>query len=101
MVQVQIVENWSDIEGVICGSHPSRDLRDHTVVEIRVDKVKPVEDYPNLLGESEGKTIEVLVRQETLSGIDVTEDRKVVCRVRRAGPKKIFAHPERFETKAP
>ena len=89
----QIVENWSDIEGRLQDNNPSN-TPGFTILEIRVASVTPVAGFPNLLEDAAGTTIKVNAPDQLVQGLDLSKGATVRCRVRRAGPKNIFVHPE-------
>jgi hypothetical protein len=93
---VQIVENWSDIEGTLRTSRPSSVAPGFVTLEIELTKVKPVEGFRNLLEDAGSATVEVNTPEELARNTDLREGAIIRCRVRRAGPRNIFAHPENF-----
>ncbi|HEU4388180.1 MAG TPA: hypothetical protein VFV34_10305 [Blastocatellia bacterium] len=95
VVVVQIVENWSDIEGEVKASHPS-DVPGSVSIRILVTKVSSVEGFSNLLADAEGTTVEVNAPEDLASDRGVRAGVTIRCRVRRAGPKNIFLHPEQL-----
>ena len=98
-MQSQIVENWSDIVGELKEHYPSKEAEGFITFKIRVKDVKPVKGFRNLLEEAAGKTIEVNVPKDVANSLDLAPGIDVSCRVRRAGVKKIFVHPEIISTK--
>jgi hypothetical protein len=98
-MQAQIVENWSDIVGELKEYYPSKDNERFVTLKSHVKDVKPVKGFRNLLEEAVGKTIEVNIPRDVANTLDLAAGLKVSCRVRRAGVKKIFVHPEIISTK--
>ena len=94
---MQIVENWSDIVGEVKGHHPSQSTAGFTTLKIAVKDVKPVKGFSNLLQKAKGETLEVNVPNDIIGDFDLKPGTIVSGRVRRAGLKNIFAHPEHFK----
>jgi hypothetical protein len=100
---VQIVENWSDIEGEIQEVRPDPELPGHLVATVQVSDAKPVPkpdggEYPNLLAEATGGTVDIHVTEEAAARQQLAAGRRVSARVRRATPTRSFADPERLTT---
>ena len=91
---VQIIENWSDIKGVVRSCNPSSDVRGFIAVEVMVEKVNPVEGFANLLGQALGKPLVVLIPEELVKSLGIAPDVAIECRVRRADLKRTFVHRE-------
>jgi hypothetical protein len=89
---MQIIENWTDVEGKVEEVEPS-DVSDNFVkLRVAVNRTKPVEGFANLLDDAKGQTLAVEVPKKAAEHLQPGE--KVSCRLRRAGNQKIFAHPE-------
>ena len=93
---MQVVENWSDIEGELLSHRPNSVAQGFVELRIRVKKIKDVHGFRNLIDGSEGSTIEVNAPEDLVRDVDLTKGKTVRCRVRRAGPHNIFVHPEHF-----
>jgi hypothetical protein len=89
---MQIIENWSDINGIVRSLHPSPTVSGFTEVELQVEKVQPVEGFANLLGDSEGKSLVVLMPEELVRSLDIHPGDVIECRVRRASLDRSFVH---------
>ena len=98
---VQIIPNWAELEGEVVLVEPSDRLPDFTAVHVRVDEVKPVEGFPDLLQESRGQVVPVLVRNDLAATSELDVGVHVSCRARRADPRTVFVHPHRLETHRP
>jgi hypothetical protein len=98
-MQVQIVENWTEIVGELKGHHQSKVSEDFLTLEILVKEVKPVKGVRNLLEDAKGKTIEVNVKKDQAENLNLEEGAILHARVRRANLKNIFAHPEHLSVK--
>ena len=94
MASVQIVENWSDITGVVRFYQPSPDVAGFMAMELSVEKVTPVAGFPNLLEHTQGKSLVVLMPEELVKSFNVHLGDTLTCRVRRAGPDRVFVHSE-------
>lgn len=99
-MSVQMIENWSEVEGQVTGLWPDRELEAFTVIEITVSRVDPVEEYPNLLRHIElGSRLEVLFPNEIVEELDLAVGDELVAQVRRAGLERVFVHRERVQVK--
>jgi len=91
-----IVENWAEITGKVQSVSPST-VTGFKTVEVRVEDAKSVASYPNLLDQTVGEVIAVNVPDALADTLPADpEDASVTCRVRRAGPSRLFVHPEHF-----
>jgi hypothetical protein len=86
---VQIVENHTEIVGVLQKSVPSADRPGFRVLTIRVDEAHPVASWPNLFTRDVGSVIEVLAREGTPAA--ATLPGAVRLQVRKTGPATAFA----------
>ncbi len=86
---VQVIENRSDLEGTV------RDVKDdparpgHALVTLDVSSVQNVESFPNLLGETMGNRVEIVMPAGKAGPL--RPGSVVRCRSRRAGPATIYA----------
>ena len=71
---------------------PSDVSEDFVRVKLAVNHAKPVEGFANLLEDAKGQTLTVEVPKAAAGQLKSGE--KLSFRLRRAGNKKIFAHPE-------
>lgn len=87
---VQIVENWAELLGElesVEGSSPDMlDLR------VRVMEVAPVEGFPNLMGDTAGKTIPITLMLDGGASALRPGDR-IRFQVRKAAPERFFVRP--------
>ena len=56
--------------------------------------VEEVEGFKNPLADAEDEVIRVNVKEAVVQDMDLKPGARVSCRVRMAGPRKLFAHPE-------
>jgi hypothetical protein len=89
---VQIIENWSDVRGVVRSCYPSPDVGGFIAVEVVVARVLPVEGFANLLAHKEGESLEVLIPEELIKFLGIVQGVTIACRVRRAGRDRVFVH---------
>ena len=89
---MQIIENWSDVKGIVRSSQPSLNVSGFVEVELLVEKVNPVEGFANLLGHTEGKSLIVLMPEELVKSLDIAPGDTVECRIRRADLDRTFVH---------
>ncbi|NJO16475.1 MAG: hypothetical protein HC877_12250 [Thioploca sp.] len=92
MTSVQIIENWSDVTGVVRSYQPSADTIGFMAVELTVQKVSSVEGFTNLLEQLEGKSLVVLMPEELVKPLNISLGDIITCRVRRAGTNRVFVH---------
>jgi hypothetical protein len=95
---VSMIENWSTIFGLVQAVSNDNDLRGFEDVELFVERVEPVEDYPELvsvyLEENAAKTLCVLMPAEIVAEYEISDGVWLECRVRRAGLERIFVHQD-------
>jgi hypothetical protein len=101
---VQIIENWSEIEGDVREVRPDPELPGHLVATVAVSGSKPVarpdgSEFPNLLAESAGDTIDIHVPEAAAAEHQLAAGRHVSARVRRATPTRSFVDPRHLETR--
>lgn len=89
---MQIIENWSDIKGIVRSLQPSPTISGFMEVELQVEKVNPVEGFANLLGDWEGKPLSVFIPEELVNSLDIRPGTMLECRVRRANLDRSFVH---------
>jgi hypothetical protein len=85
------IENWARVRGRI-ESVENADVEDHLAVHIVVEGVEAVEGYPNRLHREPGDDLTVLVRRRSAG--EAAPGQVLDARVRRAGPDRVYAHPE-------
>jgi hypothetical protein len=71
---------------------PAPDVPNHVIVEIRVHHARAVKGFANLLASAAG-TVQVYVASEVAEKTGLAVGVHLRCRVRRGGPKRVFAHP--------
>jgi hypothetical protein len=97
-MEVQIVENWSEIAGTV-RSLSASNVAGFMEVEISVDQVNPVSGFANLLQDAAGKNLMVLIPDELVKSLAIASGNIVVCRVRRANLNRIFVHREHISAR--
>jgi hypothetical protein len=100
---VQIVENWSEIQGDVEEVRPDPELPGHLVAKVRVEEALPVPspdggEYPNLLADAAGQTIDIHVTETAAAEHQLAAGRRLSARVRRATPTRSFADPQHLAT---
>lgn len=103
MSVVQSIENWAEVEGDVAGLEPAGEAGLDGFVGVRLVgvTVRDIAGYPNLVGDPaatgpDPASITVLVPTSSLpSGL--AGGSRVLARVRRARPGRMFAHPGHFE----
>ena len=98
-MQVQVVENWADVQGRIVElkAHPT--LSGYWMARIAVDGVSPVAGFPNLFEWAKGQTIEVNIPAVRAQELSLTTGQTVSGRVRKGGPTSAFVAPETLVTR--
>lgn len=91
-MSVQIIENWSNVNGLVKSCNPSSGVAGFVAVEVTVENVSPVEGFANLLGHTKGKSLTILVPEELVKSLGITRGVIIACRVRRANLDRTFAH---------
>jgi hypothetical protein len=89
---VSIIENWALILGIVVGIMPPTSDNYREII-VRIEQVKPVKGFPNLVQQKSGEQVTIRLRSSQLAGITDLTGRHVVIRARRGGPKNIFADP--------
>jgi hypothetical protein len=90
---VQIIENWSDLEGEVVDLGPSEQAG-FVVVRLRVEAVRDVPGVANLLADSAGSELSFNVPRAVAERAGVAPGARVAARVRRASLARAFVHPE-------
>jgi hypothetical protein len=95
---VQIIENWADILGVVQVVETFSELDGFDKVIMLVERVDAVEGYPNLLAtylEEVGEPrLFVLMPVDVVVEYAIDAGALLECRVRRAGPDRVFVNRE-------
>lgn len=98
-MNVQIVENWTNIVGEVRSYTFEGEIPGFASVEIAVTQTQPVEKYPgiffpNFLENATNQVIHVNVPQSVAAQLKITPGANIVCRVRCGGLTSIFVHPQ-------
>jgi len=93
---MQIVENWSDVEGEVkeLQHNPSDPF---AVATVKVNSADPVGSFANLVSKDVGNDIAVRVPAAAVQRIGLTPGNRLRLRVRQAGLDRYFSHPEVIE----
>jgi len=91
---VRVVENWSDITGVVKSIHPSDTTQGSLAVELVIKKVKTVENFANLLTDAEEKPFVVLIPEDLVKSLNIVPGKVIACRIRRTSLSHAFVHPD-------
>ena len=91
---VQALENWAILEGTVQSVRPSDVRADLDAVELAVDRVAPLDPYPNLLAEAQGAAVAVIIPRAVVRAQSIEAGVRIRCRARRASPFAIFASPD-------
>ena len=93
-MNVPIIENWSKLLAEILSVVESSELDGFSEVEMDVQKVDPVNDFPNLLEDTAGTKLVVHFPTELLESESLETGCSVSCWVRKAGHARCFVHRE-------
>ena len=86
---VQIVENWSQVQGRVVGVVPASGPNGFSAVQLDVHAAATVDGFPNLLARHVGERLDIFVPDALAHTLSVGQH--VAWRARRAGPHKVFA----------
>lgn len=98
MSEVQVVENWTDVQGIVQGVRSAADRPGFVVATVKVDSMGDVTGYPNLLGDSERQELDIFIPSLLVEREAVAPGRKLFVRVRLGGRRSVFAHPDHCRT---
>jgi hypothetical protein len=91
---VQVVENWTDVEGEVRAVDPHPSLEGYRSVRLAVVGAQPVPGVRDLVSQYVGQELAVAVPAEVTDRIDAAPGSRVRWRVRLARPGAFFAHPD-------
>ncbi len=95
-MSVSMIENWATVIGLVQAVVEDSELDGFEDVELLVERVEPVEGYPDLvsvyLEEAEEPCLSVLIPAEIVTEYEIMDGVLLECRVRRAGTERIFIH---------
>ncbi|MBZ0114895.1 MAG: hypothetical protein K8J08_20710 [Thermoanaerobaculia bacterium] len=93
---VQIVENWSDLTGVVQAVRAEA-TGDRVTVTVGVDSAAPVEEFAHLLADAVGTEIDVSMPASLVAEQEVTVGGAIRFRVRRASAGRNYVHKKFLE----
>jgi hypothetical protein len=91
-MDVQVIENWSEIEGKVAAVTPHPELAGYVTAAIDVERVSPVEGYANLFSSAAGSQVEINI--PAAKGAGLGSGATIRMRIRKAGPASAFADPD-------
>ena len=91
---VQAIENWAALEGTVRDMRTSDVRADLDEVDVAVDRVEPVDPYPNLLSETLGSTVSVTIPKDVVKRLSIEPGVRIRCQARRTSPLDVFARPD-------
>jgi hypothetical protein len=100
-MSVQIIENWSEVKGVVRSCRPSPDVTGYVELELEVEQINPVEGFANLLGDRVGEKLVVLVPDELINSLRIVPGSLITCWVRRANLDRNFVHRQHISVHGP
>ena len=99
-MNVQVVENWVEIEGSIAAITPHPEMDGYVLATIAVERVSPLDGFANLFQEAAGQTIAVNIPSPRATELALSPPMRIRLRIRKATPWSAFADPDsivRFE----
>jgi hypothetical protein len=90
---VSVIENWTDMEGIILSIRQSETLSNFMEAEVMVEKANDIEGFPNLLKNTLGETATVFIPKDLATKLHLNKGLRISFRAR-GGMNKIFAHPD-------
>jgi hypothetical protein len=88
-MHVQVAPNWADIEGTISATTESTQYQGFTILAIDLRAVRPVEGFACMV-KLEDRKVDVAVPSEIVRDLKLAAGDLIACRVRRAGPQKLY-----------
>lgn len=90
---VAIVENWALIIGTVMGIAQAGMAPDTAGLEVRIERIEPVQGYPMLLTQKPGERITISVPDDKIG--DGMLNGPIEVKVRRGrDPSRVFAAPD-------
>ena len=87
---VTIIENWTEVVGIVVALLPSPTRDGFLEMELNVEEVRPVADFPNLVQARPGENITVLIRTSQVADSRPKAGTEVDLRLRAAGPPLVY-----------
>ena len=94
---MQIVENWSDVDGEVKKLSANPSDPSLTLATLAVEAASPVASFPNLLAGRVGNEITVGIATAAVQQAGVAPGHRLHLRIRQAGPEKFFSHPDHIQ----
>lgn len=95
-MQTQIVENWSEIVGMVIQFVRESDLDDHGILTVQVRQAHALPGVAHLFPEAPGKTLAFFVRLSDIR-TDPRPGQEIRFRARKAGHVRAFADARSLE----
>ncbi|HKF06146.1 MAG TPA: hypothetical protein VKB49_27755 [Candidatus Sulfotelmatobacter sp.] len=93
-MQVQAIENWAELLGIIREIEHHSHLPEWWTIRLEVQEVRPVANFPNLFASDLSSIVSLIVPAKTVQDLGLAAGKRIMCRVRKAGPGVSFAQPE-------
>ena len=97
---VQVIENWAEITGIVRAVEPSDKGPAYRTILVDVDAVTDVSGFPNLVADTHGTALAIIVKG-TPSTPEPATGTRISVRVRRASAFEVFASPEHLHPGPP
>ena len=98
---VQVVENWAEVTGIVRAVGPSDKGPSYRTIIMDVDTVTDVPGFPNLLSDTQGTTLVIIVPGRAATRAELAAGTSLKARVRRASPSEVFASPDGLDAVPP
>ena len=90
---VSVIENWTEIGGRVLSFKQSQAFSSFLEVKVTVEEARDVEGFPNLLKNTAGRTIDVLMPKDLAAKLPIESGLRISFRAR-SGRREIFVHPD-------
>jgi len=91
---VQVIENWSLVEGSVVAAEPHQELTGYVKATVRLLRVSAVAGYADLFSAEAGRDVAVNVPASKAAELGLAPGTAVRMRIRKAGPASAFADPD-------
>jgi hypothetical protein len=81
---VNIIENWSGIEGTVISMDENDELPNYYVVEVQLQTSSDVVPFPNLARADVGKHIHINIKKNELEKYNIKLGANIICTVRKS-----------------
>ena len=87
---VNIVENWTDLSGTIKTIEPDESLTGFFRMNLQIEKISPVKNFPNLVTASTNEEITIKIKKTEAEKIKLKKGDKIKGIIKAAGLNNYF-----------